>query len=103
LEAFPACRRHVSDDATDSPAILFQVLSDCVVVFPNGNAHRIGRVVCSTEALFGLFWYATFKLTNMSPLKHREAFDFPDIALGRFLTAIAASIGGLLNWIWRKV
>jgi hypothetical protein len=34
----------------------------------------------------------------MSPLKHwNELSAFPDIALGRFLTAIAASIGGLLK------
>jgi hypothetical protein len=34
----------------------------------------------------------------MSPLKHwNELSASPDIALGRFLTAIAASIGGLLN------
>ena len=56
-------------------------------------------------ALFGLFCYATFELTNMALLKHWEwAIVVPDIAWGAVLTAVSAAIGGLLaDWILTRV
>jgi uncharacterized membrane protein len=80
------------------PAMLFYVLYLAgVTVFVNGNPvsdwlHDLGY-----GALFGLFCYATFELTNMALLKHWEwAVVVPDIAWGAALTAISASLGGLL-------
>jgi uncharacterized membrane protein len=44
-----------------------------------------------------LICYGTFELTNMSVLKHWEwSVVIPDMIWGAALTALAASLGGLL-------
>jgi uncharacterized membrane protein len=81
-----------------APAIVFYVLYLAgVVVFVNGDApSNWAHSLLSYDALFGLFCYATFELTNMSVLKHWEwAVVVPDIAWGAVPTAVAAAIGGL--------
>ena len=88
-----------------APAIMFYVLYLAgVVLFVNGDTPSNWMHNLAYGALFGLFCYATFELTNMSLLKHWEwAVVVPDIAWGAVLTAISASIGGLLaNWILAK-
>jgi uncharacterized membrane protein len=53
------------------------------------------------RALFGLFCYSTFELPNMALLKHWEwVVVVPDIARGAALTAISASVGGVVS-DWR--
>jgi uncharacterized membrane protein len=89
-----------------APAILFYVLYLAgIVVFVNGGAPSNWTHNLLYGALFGLFCYATFELTNMSLLNHwKWAVVVPDIAWGAVLTAIAASFGGLLaNWVLEKV
>jgi uncharacterized membrane protein len=89
-----------------APAILFYVLYLAgVAIFVNGAAPADWLHNLLYGALFGLFCYATFELTNMALLKHWEwAVVVPDIAWGTVLTAVSASIGGLLaDWILRKV
>ncbi len=89
-----------------TPAILFYVLYLAgIVVFVNGGGPSNWAHNLLYGALFGLFCYATFELTNMSLLKHWEwAVVVPDIAWGAVLTAVAAAVGGLLaNWILGKV
>jgi uncharacterized membrane protein len=89
-----------------APAILFYlVYLSGIVVFVNGNAPSNWMSNLEYGALFGLFCYATFELTNMTVLKHWEwAVVLPDIAWGAVLTGISASVGGLLaQWILGKV
>jgi uncharacterized membrane protein len=89
-----------------APAILFYVIYLAgVVVFVNGATPSDWMHNVKYGALFGLFCYATFELTNMALLKHWEwAVVVPDIAWGAVLTAIAAAVGGLLaEWISGKV
>lgn len=89
-----------------APAILFYVIYLAgIVVFVNCTTPADWMHNVKFGALFGLFCYATFELTNMALLKHWEwAVVVPDIAWGAALTAIAASVGGLLaDWILRKV
>jgi uncharacterized membrane protein len=88
------------------PAILFYALYLAgVVIFVNGTApaNRTHNLVYG--ALFGVICYATFELTNMSLLKHWEwSVVVPDIVWGAAMTAISASVGGLLaKWIVARV
>jgi uncharacterized membrane protein len=88
-----------------APSLLFYVLYLVgIVVFVNGGGPSNWTHNLVYGALFGLFCYGTFELTNMSLLKHWEwAVVIPDIAWGAALTAAAAAIGGLLaNWILGK-
>lgn len=88
------------------PAVLFYALYLAgVVIFVNGTAPSNWTHNLLYGALFGFFCYATFELTNMSLLKHWEwAVVVPDILWGAAMTAIAASVGGLLaNWIIARV
>jgi uncharacterized membrane protein len=85
-----------------APAIMFYVLYLAgVVLFVNGDIPSNWTHNLLYGALFGLFCYATFELTNMSLLKHWEwAVAVADIAWGAALTAAASTIGGLLaNWL----
>jgi uncharacterized membrane protein len=89
-----------------APAILFYVVYlACTVLFVNGPAPADWTHNLIYGALFGLSCYATFELTNMALLKHWEwAVVVPDIMWGVTLTAISASIGGLLaNWFFGRV
>ena len=89
-----------------APAVLFYVLYLAgVMIFVNGAAPSNWGHNLQYGALFGLFCYATFELTNMALLKHWEwAVAVPDIAWGTALTAVSASIGGLLAaWMLTKI
>jgi uncharacterized membrane protein len=89
-----------------APALLFYVLYLAgVVVFVNGGDPSNWAHNLLYGALFGLFCYATFELTNMSLLKHWEwAVVVPDVAWGAALTAVSAALGGLLaNWTFAKI
>ena len=89
-----------------APAVLFYVLYLVgLVIFVNGAAPSNWVHNLQYGALFGLFCYATFELTNMALLKHWEwAVVVPDIAWGTALTAVSASIGGLLAaWMLTKI
>jgi uncharacterized membrane protein len=88
------------------PAILFYIVYLIgIVVFVNGAGPADWAHNVLYGAAFGLFCYATFELTNMALLKHWEwAVVVPDIAWGAVVTAISASVGGLLaDWISGKV
>jgi uncharacterized membrane protein len=88
-----------------APAILFYLIYlSGIVVFVNGNASNWTSNL-GYGALFGLFCYATFELTNMTVLKHWEwVVVVADIAWGAVLTGISASVGGALaQWILGKV
>ena len=89
-----------------APAIIFYVLYLAgVVIFVIGGAPANWTHNLQYGALFGLFCYATFELTNMALLKHWEwAVVVPDVAWGAVLTAASAAIGGLFaEWILAKV
>jgi uncharacterized membrane protein len=89
-----------------APAVLFYVLYLVgVVVFVNGAVPSDWTHNLLYGALFGLFCYATFELTNMALLKHWEwAVVVPDITWGAVLTAVSAALGGFLAaWVLGKV
>jgi uncharacterized membrane protein len=89
-----------------APAILFYLLYLAgVAIFVNGASPSEWKYNLLYGALFGLFCYATFELTNMALLKHWEwAVVVPDIAWGALLTAISSALGGLLaEWVLGKV
>lgn len=101
---------HVGNLMLDTPrlpaAILFYALYLAgVVVFVNGAnpSNWSGNLLFG--ALFGLFCYSTFALTNMAILKQWQwALVIPDVAWGTVLTAVAASLGGLLaSWIRSRI
>ena len=101
---------HVNDMLAEqpryAPAILFYVLYILgVVTFVNGAAPDDWQRNLLYGALFGLFCYATFELTNMALLKHWEwAVVIPDILWGMFVTAIAAAVGALLaDWLMSRI
>ena len=77
------------------PAILFYLLYIVgIVIFANGSAGATPRSAAIYGALFGLFCYATYELTNMSLLKHWTwNVVAVDIAWGTFVTAVAAMLG----------
>ena len=85
-----------------SPAILFYLVYLAgVVIFVNGTSPDDWMRNALYGGLFGLFCYATFELTNMSLMKHWEwKVVVADVAWGTVVTAISASVGGVLaNWI----
>jgi uncharacterized membrane protein len=89
-----------------APALLFYpIYLSGIVVFVNGNESSNWTSNLAYGALFGLFCYATFELTNMTVLKHWEwAVVVPDVAWGAVLTGISASAGGALaQWILDRV
>lgn len=93
---------HIGDMMLDTPrlsaAILFYALYLAgIVVFVNGAAPSNWSANLMLGALFGLFCYSTFALTNMAILKQWQwALVVPDVAWGMVVTAAAASLGGLL-------
>jgi uncharacterized membrane protein len=97
---------HIGDLMLDQPrlsaAVLFYALYLAgIVIFVNGSDPANWSGNLARGALFGLFCYATFALTNMAILKSWQwSLVIPDVAWGMVLTAVAASLGGLLaNWI----
>ena len=88
------------------PAVLFYLLYVAgILIFVSGSATATWPSTLLYGALFGLFCYATFELTNMALLKHWEwAVVVPDIAWGAVLTAVSAAIGGLIaGWLLAKI
>lgn len=81
-----------------SAAILFYALYIAgIVLFVNGANPSNSKSNLALGAMFGLFCYATFALTNMAILKQWQwSLVIPDIAWGMILTAVAASVGGLV-------
>lgn len=67
------------------------------VILPNLEKDSLSRIILY-GALFGLFTYMTYELTNLAALK-----DWPmtaviiDIAWGMFITALAATVGFLIS------
>jgi uncharacterized membrane protein len=89
-----------------TPAILFYIVYLAgIVTFVNGSTPSNWTSSLLLGALFGLFCYSTFELTNMALLKHWEwAVVIPDIAWGVVLTAVAAALGGLIaSWVAGRV
>jgi uncharacterized membrane protein len=89
-----------------APAILFYIIYLAgIVIFVNGASPSDWIYNLQYGALFGLFCYSTFELTNMALLKHWEwVVVVPDIAWGAALTAISASVGGVVSdWIAGKL
>jgi uncharacterized membrane protein len=87
------------------PAVAFYALNLAgIVIFVNGPASANWAHNLLYGALFGLFCYATFELTNMSVLKHWEwTVVVADTVWGAAVTAIAASVGGVLaDWLLKK-
>lgn len=100
----------IGDIMLDTPrlsaALLFYMLYLVgIVVFVNGANPSNWSANLAFGALFGLFCYATFALTNMAILKQWQwTLVIPDVAWGMVLTAAAASVGGLLAaWIMSRV
>ena len=88
------------------PAVLFYLIYVAgILVFVNNAAPGNWQHNALYGALFGLFCYATFELTSMALLRHWEwAVVVPDITWGSAMTAIAASLGGLLaQWLLPKI
>jgi uncharacterized membrane protein len=87
-------------------AIPFYVLYvACIVSFVNGASPEDWTENASRGAQLGLFFYAAFELASIVLLKYwKWAVMVPDVAWGATLTALAASVGGLLaSWILTKV
>lgn len=82
-------------------AVFYLVYPIALLVFavPHAQAGGLGRAVLY-GALFGLFAYATYDLTNLATLKGWSvAFAAVDIAWGTFLSATAA---GLAAWVLER-
>lgn len=101
---------HIGDMMLDTPrlsaALLFYALYLAgIVVFVNGANPSNWSSNLTLGALFGLFCYSTFALTNMAILKQWQwTLVIPDIAWGMVVTAAAASLGGLLaGWIVSRI
>lgn len=97
---------HIGDLMLDTPrhsaALLFYALYLAgIVVFVNSANPTNWPSNLALGALFGLFCYSTFALTNMAILKQWQwTLVIPDVAWGMVVTAAAASLGGLLaGWI----
>ncbi|QUS39458.1 DUF2177 family protein [Tardiphaga alba] len=92
----------IGDLMLDTPrlsaaALFYALYLAGIVVFVNGATPSNWASNLAAGALFGLFCYSTFALTNMAILKHWQwALVVPDIAWGMVVTAAAASLGGLL-------
>ncbi len=89
-----------------SAAILFYALYIAgIVLFVNGANPSNSKSNLALGAMFGLFCYATFALTNMAILKQWQwSLVIPDIAWGMILTAVAATVGGLVaSWIISRI
>ena len=92
-------------DLRVAPAILFYLLYVAgVLIFVNGQPGATWQSTLTYGALFGLFCYATFELTNMSLLKHWTwTVVVVDIAWGMVVTAVSATAGLLIaNWLSAK-
>jgi uncharacterized membrane protein len=82
-----------------APAILFYLLYVAgILVFVSGSAAATWQSTLLYGALFGLFCYATFDLTALSPVA------VVDVSWGSFVTAVSSTISLLAaNWLVPKV
>lgn len=101
---------HIGGMMLDTPrlpaAVLFYALYlTGIVVFVNGANPAGWSSNMLLGALFGLFCYSTFALTNMAILNQWHwSLVIPDVAWGMVVTAAAASLGGLLaGWIVSRI
>ena len=82
------------------PGIIFYLLYAVgIVVFVNGNieSSNMWQMLFLYGALFGLFTYSTYDLTNLATLKFWTLdLALTDIAWGMAVTGISASTGALL-------
>jgi uncharacterized membrane protein len=88
------------------PAVAFYALYLCgVVFFAIRPALAVGRWTSASiqGALFGLFAYATYDLTNQATLKiWATTITLADMAWGTALTAASATAGYLAASRWAK-
>ena len=92
-------------DLRIAPAVLFYLLYPAgVLIFVSLPAGTNWQSTLLYGALFGLFCYATFELTNMALLKHWSwKVVVVDIAWGAIVTAVSATAGLLIgNWLAEK-
>jgi uncharacterized membrane protein len=101
---------HVGDLILESPrmapAIIFYLIYLAgIVIFVNGSRPGDWASNLLYGALLGVLAYATYELTNMAVLRGWSwAVVAPDIAWGAFVTAVSATLGGLLaSWVIQKV
>jgi uncharacterized membrane protein len=84
------------------PAIPFYPLYVAgILIFVSGSPDATWPSTLLYGGLFGLFCYATFELTSLSPLKHWTwVVAVVDIARGTFVTAVSSTLGLLIaNWL----
>lgn len=101
---------HIGEMMLDTPrfsaaALFYALYIAGIVLFVNGASTLNWKSNLALGAMFGLFCYSTFALTNMAILKQWQwSLVIPDIAWGMLLTAVAASVGGLLaGWIIARI
>jgi uncharacterized membrane protein len=93
-------------DLRVTPAVLFYLLYPVgILIFASWSAGTNWQSALIYGALFGIFCYATFELTNMALLKHWSwTVVAVDISWGAFVTATSAALGLLLaNLISEKI
>lgn len=100
----PAIGELMADKVRLGPAVAFYLIYMAgVVVFAVWPALKAGNIAVALiyGALFGVFAYATYDLTNMATLKvWSMKITLLDLAWGAFATAVAAAAG---TWITRAV
>lgn len=100
----PAIGSILADKVAPVPAVAFYLIYVAgMVVFAVSPALRSGSVSTALiyGALFGVFAYATYDLTNMATLKVWSLkVTLVDMAWGAFASAVAAGAGA---WITRAI
>ena len=109
LTAGPLYRAHLGDLLADSfrpvPAVLFYVLyvlGIMVFVVPSDDSRNYGKIALF-GALFGVFCYATYDLTNQATMRTwSTTVTVADIAWGAALTAVGSTLGTAIgDWATR--
>jgi uncharacterized membrane protein len=102
---FGANAREVILDGPRSAILFYVIYVACIVFFVNGATPENWTEKTSRGAQLGLFFYAAFELASIVLLRNwKWAVMVPDVAWGATLTALAASVGGLLaSWILNKI
>jgi uncharacterized membrane protein len=100
--------REVGDmlgDVRMAPALMFYLLYPVgIVIFVTSAQDATWKQALLFGALFGLFCYSTFELTNMALLKHWSwTVVAVDIAWGMFVTGVSAALGLVIGtWLTEK-
>ena len=105
LTAGPLYRANLGDLLADSyrpiPAILFYVLfvvGIMVFVVPSDDGPRNFVRIAMFGALFGLFCYATYDLTNQATMRTwATTVTVADMVWGALLTAVGGTLGTLIG------